>query len=304
MGLLFDSFWRAAGYCLRPRVILLSLLPLLVMAVLAAAAGYFFWDAAVQAVAAMLEGSSTLASFWAWLQGWGLADVTSFVAPLMVVVAATPLLVVVSLLGVALLMTPALVALVASRRFPSLERKRGGSFLASVVWSLGSTALALVALVVSIPLWLVPPLVLILPPLIWGWLTYRVMAFDALAEHASRDERVELLKRHRATLLGIGILTGYLGAAPSIVWASGVVFAAAFFVLIPLAIWIYTLVFAFSSLWFAHYCLAALQQLRSAPPPASHPSPPPALAPQADSAAPEAPETSFLPTPAPAPTAP
>ena len=89
------------------------------------------------------------------------------------------------------------------------------------------------------------------------------MAFDALAEHASKDERREVLRRHRVTLLGMGILTGYLGAAPSIVWASGVVFAAAFVVLLPLAIWIYTLVFAFSSLWFIHFCLAALQALRA-----------------------------------------
>jgi hypothetical protein len=33
-------------------------------------------------------------------------------------------------------------------------------------------------------------------------------------------------------------------------------------VLVPLSIWLYTLIFAFSSLWFTHYCLAALQQLR------------------------------------------
>ena len=105
---------------------------------------------------------------------------------------------------------------------------------------------------------------LVLPPLIWGWLTYRVMAFDALAEHASKEERREVLRRHRVTLLGMGVLTGYLGAAPSVVWASGVVFAAAFVVLLPLAIWIYTLVFAFSSLWFAHFCLQALAQLRAA----------------------------------------
>jgi hypothetical protein len=64
------------------------------------------------------------------------------------------------------------------------------------------------------------------------------------------------------TLLGIGVLTGYLGAAPSLLWASGALFAAAFVILAPLAIWIYTLVFAFASLWFAHYCLAALDQLR------------------------------------------
>ena len=37
------------------------------------------------------------------------------------------------------------------------------------------------------------------------------------------------------------------------------ILAAAFVVLVPLAIWIYTLVFALSSLWFAHYLLAALQ---------------------------------------------
>jgi membrane protein implicated in regulation of membrane protease activity len=53
-----------------------------------------------------------------------------------------------------------------------------------------------------------------------------------------------------------------LGAAPGLVWASGIVFAAAFVVLIPLAVWIYTVVFAFSSLWFTHFSLAALQQLR------------------------------------------
>ena len=89
------------------------------------------------------------------------------------------------------------------------------------------------------------------------------MAFDALAEHASRAERAEIFRRYRMSLLGIGVLSGYLGAAPAIVWASGVLFATAFFVLIPLAIWIYTLVFAFSSLWFAHFCLAALERLRA-----------------------------------------
>ncbi len=263
MGLLLDSFWRAAVYCLRPRVIALSVLPLVLMAAAALVLSHFYWEPAVQGMHRLLEASALLGSFWGWLQGWGLGDVTRVVAPLMVILVVAPVLVVVSLLLVAVLMTPALVSLVAERRFPNLERKKGGSFIVSVAWSLGSTVLALVALVVSVPLWLVPPLVLILPPLIWGWLTYRVMTFDALAEHASKEERQEIFRRHRSSLLGIGILTGYLGAAPSIVWASGVVFAAAFLVLVPLAIWIYTLVFAFSSLWFTHYGLAALQQLRA-----------------------------------------
>jgi hypothetical protein len=244
-------------------VIALSLMPLLLMATAASGLAYFYWDAAVQGMRGLLDGYAVLATFWGWLQRWGLGDVAAVVAPFMVVLVVAPALVVISLLVVTVMMTPALVALVADRRFPTLARKKGGSFMASLAWSMSSTVLALIALMVSVPLWLVPPLVLILPPLIWGWLTYRVMTFDVLAEHASKEERHELFRRHRSSLLGMGILTGYLGAAPSILWASGVVFAAAFFILVPLAIWIYTLVFAFSSLWFAHYALAALERLRS-----------------------------------------
>lgn len=238
-------------------------MPLVLMVTAASLLAYFYWDGAVQAMRGLLDGYAFLGTFWAWLQRWGLGDVAAVVAPFMVVLAAAPVLVVVSLLVVTVLMTPALVGVVAQKRFPQLERKRGGSFLASLAWSVGSTVLALIALLVSVPLWLVPPLVLVLPPLIWGWLTYRVMTFDVLSDHASKGERQELFRRHRSSLLGMGIFTGYLGAAPSIVWASGVVFAAAFFILVPLAIWIYTLVFAFSSLWFAHYALAALHRLRA-----------------------------------------
>ena len=248
---------------MHPRVIVLSLLPLALMVLVAALLGYFYWDATVAWTREALEAWPLLASFWGWIGRLFSSDVTSVVAPMVVVIAATPLIVVVALLVVAGLMAPALTRLVAERRFPSLEQKKGASFLGSVFRSLGLTVLALLALVVSMPLWLIPPLVLILPPLIWGWLTYRVMSFDALAEHASPEERATLLRAHRLPLLGIGVLCGYLGAAPSIVWASGLLFVAAFLVLAPLAIWIYTLVFAFSALWFSHYCLDALAQLRA-----------------------------------------
>ena len=36
--------------------------------------------------------------------------------------------------------------------------------------------------------------------------------------------------------------------------------------LVLVSVWLYTLVFAFAALWFAHYALAALQQLRRATP--------------------------------------
>lgn len=260
---LFDSFWRAVAYCLHPRVILLSLLPLVLMAALALGLGYFFWEPALDAVRSTFESWTLLATMIGWLEGIGLSNLKAVLAPMVVVFLSTPVIVVLALLLVAALMTPSMLALVAARRFPLLERKHGGSFVGSLFGGLWATLVALLALLISIPLWFVPPLVLIVPPLIWGWLTYKVMSYDVLAEHASREERVELLRRHRSTLLGMGVLTGYLGAAPSLVWASGalaIVFAP---VLVPVAVWIYTLVFAFSALWFAHFALAALVALRA-----------------------------------------
>jgi hypothetical protein len=261
--LLFDSFWRAVAYCLHPRVIVLSLLPLVLMAGLALGLGYFFWEPAIDAVRASFDSWAILRTMIGWLEGVGLANLKTVLAPMVVVFLSTPVIVVLSLLLVAAFMTPAMLTLVANRRFPLLARKHGGSLLGSAFGALWATVAALIALLVSLPLWFVPPLVLILPPLIWGWLAYRVMTYDVLAEHASVDERREIVRRHRSTLLGMGVLTGYLGAAPSLVWASGalaIVFAP---VLVPVAVWIYTLVFAFSALWFAHFGLAALQGLRA-----------------------------------------
>ncbi len=267
MSLFLDSFWRAVFYCLHPRVVGLSLLPLLLMVLLAGGLGYWFWDAAVNGVFVWLESTTWLASLTRWVQDMGLGNLKNVLAPLLVIFAVTPALVVIVLFLVAVLMMPAVVNLVARRRFPELERKHGASFAHGAFWSLGSTLLAMVALLVSVPLWLIPPLVLVLPPLIWGWLTYRVMSFDALADHASSEERRQVFRGHRSWLLLMGVATGYLGAAPSVVWASGWFFAAAFPLLIPVAIWIYTLVFAFSALWFAHFCLAALAAARGQPAP-------------------------------------
>lgn len=268
---MIDSFWRAAAYCLHPRVIWWSVVPLLVTGLLAGVLGYFFWESALMAVRERLDAWSLSASVLGWLAPVGGGGLRGFIAPLIVVALAVPVVVIVSLLMVALMMMPRLVDLVAQRRFPLLERRHGEPAWRGALVSLGATIVALLVLVVSTPLWLIPPLVLLLPPLIWGWLSYRVMSFDALAEHASRQERLALMRGHRLPLLGIGIVTGYLGAAPALVWAVSVVSLVFAPLLIVVSVWLYTLVFAFSALWFIHYALAALEALRASQPEAVSP---------------------------------
>jgi Etoposide-induced protein 2.4 (EI24) len=264
MGRILDAFWRACGYCVHPRVIVWSLLPLAAAGGLTAVLGYAYWESSVAAVRDALERWELVAAFLRWLESIGATQLRSLVAPLIVVALAVPVIVVATLLLVAWLATPAIVRLVAARRFPQLERRGGTAWWQGFAWSLACTLTALLALALSVPLWLVPPLVTLIPPLVWGWLTCRVLAFDVLSAHATPAERRLLMRQRGWSLLAMGIVCGYLGALPSLLWAAGA--AALIFapLLVLVAVWLYTLVFAFAAAWFAHYLLQLLNEQRSA----------------------------------------
>ena len=282
MPAVLDAFWRAVLYCLHPRVILLSLLPVACSVALALALGQLFWAPAVEGLGAWLEASAALSVLWSWLEAVGLPRLKAVLPHVILLLALTPAVVVVSLGAVSLAMAPALVRLVARRRFPLLHMQRSVPWWHGVLWTLWSITLALLALLLTLPMWLVPPLILLLPPLIWGWLTSRVLAFDALAQHASADERRTLMAQLRYPLLAMGVVVGMMGAGPSLIWSAGLMTIAMAPLLLPVSIWLYMMVFSFACLWFIHFCLLGLQTLRARaatplvapvplPAPAAHP---------------------------------
>jgi hypothetical protein len=242
-----------------------SLLPVLLAGGALALAGWFWWEPAVDGVRQALERWQLTGMMLDWLAEQRANHLRAVLAPLIVVTVAVPLVVVLMLLLVGASMTPTIVRLVEQRRFPDLERRHGASAAQSAAWGLACTLAALVALLVSVPLWLVPPLAVLLPPLIWGWLAGRVLAFDALAAHASAGERRIVMRQRRWSLLFMGLACGYLGALPALAWAYGALSLVFAPLLLVASVWLYTLVFAFASCWFAHYALAELQRLRDAP---------------------------------------
>lgn len=276
---LWDSFWRAVASCVHPRVVLWSLLPLVLAGLLVGGLGMAHWEAAVAGVRAMLEQWSLLESLMRWLSAIGMNQLRSLLAPMLIVALALPVVALVSLLLVALVVTPAVVRLVAARRFADLAAARAVPWWQGPLWALACTAAALLALAVSTPLWLVPPLVLVLPPLIWGWLICRVLGFEVLARHATPAERRQVLRQQRWPLLLMGMACGFMATLPAAVWTLGPLALAFAPVLSLVAVWLYTLVFAFASCWFAHFALAALRRLRAAAStagwPANNPSPEP-----------------------------
>ncbi len=116
----------------------------------------------------------------------------------------------------------------------------------------------------TLPLYFFPPLALAAQVALWGWLTARVMSYDALAAYASADERHAIMRRHRWPLLAIGMVSGAAGALPGIVWIGGALISVLLFpFLAMLSIWLYLVIFIFTGLWFQYYCLQALRDLRA-----------------------------------------
>ena len=70
-SLMLDSFWHAAAYCFRPKVIALSLVPLVVMLLVLGGWSYFYWTASVAAVQHWVETIGWLRTMFSWFGGSG-----------------------------------------------------------------------------------------------------------------------------------------------------------------------------------------------------------------------------------------
>lgn len=266
MASVMRAWGRAVAAQLHYRMLLLTFLPFMVALVLWGVAMWWGLQAMVDFIQAWFaehDGFNRVHGMFAMV---GLLAFKSFVVPLVAMWVLLPLMVFTSLMCIALFAMPAISKHVGSRHYPQLEQRNGGSLGGSLWHSLSSFIIFAVIWLLTLPLTLIPPVSLVLQPVLWGWLTYRVMVYDALAQHADADERIALVRQHRGSLLFIGIVAGLFGAAPGLLWLGGVLSVLFLPVIAAVAIWVYVLVFVFSGLWFQHYCLEALQRHRETPP--------------------------------------
>lgn len=268
---LLTSFYRALLSQLHPRMLLLTVLPFIVAIALWGIALYFGLQPMIDQLYAWFSDYDLFRSAGQMLESLGLGSVRAILVPLIAMWLLLPFMIVSALVLVGSLAMPAISRHVGLRHYPQLEPRHGGSFLGSVWVSLSSFFVFVVVWLITLPLNLLPLFALFVQPVLWGWLAYRVMSYDALADYADRDERRTIVQRERWPLLAIGIVTGSLGAVPGLLWLGGVVSVILFPLLAAASVWLYLLVFVFSGLWFQHYCLGALQRLRSVPPPANAP---------------------------------
>lgn len=147
-----------------------------------------------------------------------------------------------ALLLVALVALPLLVNRIAARDYPDLVCRGENVFVGSLVNTLVAGLVFVVGGLASLPLLLIPGVILVLP-LAWAaWLNQRTFRFDALAEHATRDELKQLTELHGSGFLILGVGTAALAHVPILQ------------VLAP----------TYTAVVFVHYGLGALRRLRAA----------------------------------------
>ena len=257
------SFGFALVGTMHPRMLWLSMRPFLIVSVLWGCLIWLTWTPALELLSIFL----TTSIFTSWIQDgliWaGFENARAWIAPLFFVMLIIPLITISLLVFIAFSTVPTIVNIVAKQdAYQDLDYKRGGGFFGSMVYTLWSALICLALVLLTLPVWWVPPLVAVLPPLLWGWLTMRLMSYDVLANHASSEERDVLLEKYRWPLLTMGIASGMLGAVPTFFWATSALALILFPIVSFVALWIYSLIFVFAALWFSHFLLDALKELR------------------------------------------
>jgi hypothetical protein len=225
-----EAFGKAGRDLLRAEIIWQAVWPPLVAMALWTVVAFSVWAHAL----VLMTG---LVPELAW-SGW--ANVAHWAAVFLLLAAFAALVYFTAMLLVAVFALPRMLSLVAAREFPDLARRGENPFWGSLGNTLASGAVFIVGWLVTLPLLLVPGVVLVLP-LFWAaWLNQRVFRFDSLVEHASRNELAAVVatERSRMYLAGVGsALTAHLPVVN---------------LLAP----------AFTALVYVHLCLGALRRHR------------------------------------------
>ena len=221
-----------------PRMLSHLLWPMLAATVLWVGAAMIFWGSWVASLTSLVQDTS----LEQWMQHGFFAVASHYLISIILVLLLLPAIYVTALVITAVFTMPMMVGHVALKNYPELERKQGGTAVGSVKNAAVAIIVYCVGWLLSLPLWLFSPFAVVLPIILMAYLNQRLFRYDALAEHASREEYEQIVERSGKKLYLLGALVGLLQFVPVLNLFSPV----------------------YVALTFIHLCLAELKQLRQA----------------------------------------
>ena len=240
MSRIFSALAVAFVNLLHPRMLWLMIWPILAALAVWGLAAFLLW---MRTALWLAEHFRRWAESGVFFVRFDTGDAALIAAHVLLFVVFVPAVYLTALLLLSVFGMQEMVEHVARRRFPQLERRRGGG-VARSVWN-GVVALAgMVALaILTLPLWVFPPLWAVIPVAIFAWVNQRVLRYDALAEHASAEEMRAIFAAQWKALYTLGLLLALVAFVPLAGFVAPVLFGLAFI----------------------HFLLAELQALRQAP---------------------------------------
>ena len=209
MNPVLDALSRALRDVFRFQVLWIVVWPMLLAGLLWLVLGVAFWGV----FSGWITQGLDMIGIQTWLEGLEPAWIASGVLIVVHLLLFVPLVLVTALMITALFAMPALIRLVAERDYPQLQRKNGGGWAGSLLNAVIALGIFIAILVLTLPTWLIGVGV-VMPFVAAAYLNQRLFRYDALSEHASRAEMQTLFTANRASLWGLGLITGLLQFIP------------------------------------------------------------------------------------------
>jgi uncharacterized protein involved in cysteine biosynthesis len=225
---LLAAFARATRDLGRGDILWQALWPPLAAFALWSGVAVWAWQPASAWIVANLPDWSWLA----WFGGW-LAHIALFLV-------FAPLVYGTTLLLLASFALPRMMAIVAARDYPQLSRHGTNALWGSVWNTLAAGTVFVLGWIATLPLLLIPGALLVLPLAWTAWLNQRTFRYDALAEHATAEERRRVVAEHGGEMRLAGLATALALHVPLVNF------------IVP----------AWTALVFVHLCLGRLRDLR------------------------------------------
>ncbi len=236
MSLVLKAMINALRDLIRFRIAWIILWPILAATFFWLIVGYIFWDNFSEIMYQVL-GEIGIGE---WLQNIQSKWIAVIVQSLFHIIIFVPLIIITTLVITTIFVMPALIKLVANRSYPELKRENGGDISGSIINAVLATGIFILVWVVTLPLWTVG-VGIVVPFIAAAFMNQQLFRYDALSEHANKQEIKVICDTNRFSLWGLGLLTGFVQFIPLLN------------LLAPI----------FTALAFIHFGLAHLKNLRA-----------------------------------------
>lgn len=228
MQTILDALARALTSLFHPQMLLLCILPLLLAGLFWLGVVALTWHDGWVWFTQTLGSSTGASGPWAgrveppaWMHGmmmleadWLADGMLATAGALLLLALLVPAVWMTALAIAAVIAMPWIVAHVGRRDYPGLARLDGGTWLGSLWNAIGAVLVFVVLWLLTLPLWLLGGLGAVLGLLLGGWVTQRLLRYDALSSHASVAERQLVIERAGGRLWLLGIVLVLLSLVP------------------------------------------------------------------------------------------